>query len=117
MWTHFSLLYSFFPLNTTKHPENYTTENDKRTLKPGKKKEDWLRTLELEEKQCSESPGFSVFLTFTLHWAPERPATPKHQQDESISSLRPKDQEKGEPNRNLVGTPRTSSTMGHQWAV
>lgn len=35
VWTHVSLLYSF----SAKYPENYSMENNKRTLKPGEKKQ------------------------------------------------------------------------------
>lgn len=57
-WPQFSWFYSFFTLNKTQYTRYYSIENDKRTLTPGKKKADWLKTSELQGEQYGE---FLVF--------------------------------------------------------
>lgn len=69
---------SLFPvLSSTEYSGNYSADNDKRTLKAGKKVS-WLEILGLEEQQRGEFPGFKSNLPSTPDWALERPATTKH---------------------------------------
>lgn len=59
-------------LKTMKYPGNYSTDNDKRTLKVGWEKVDWSENSGLEER-CSLD--FLFISHMSLDWMPRRPAT------------------------------------------